>query len=265
MSSVSTTLPFNPAEAQPSTLSAVYDRLLGKKYTDGNFTYRLVKLSHTSGFDIRKKVLKWVSRADNTVGGCTAITDKTAGIGPASMDVATTADGSYILIICGQGDRPTVTHSDDTTNSIVAARLLAIPDDDADKGKARGVAVLHPGIQPFGRYISGTAADNADIVVELLDLESTLTAALPGNKTVTFRGAAAAGACTATGAAVGDRVIGPFKLADHSDSLVTTLVTTAVEDAVFEKIVTVADQIQQVSESDLSDNRYFCYLAPALV
>jgi hypothetical protein len=60
-------------------------------------------------------------------------------------------------------------------------------------------------------------------------------------------------------------VIGPFKLADHSDSLVTTLVTTAVEDAVFEKIVTVADQIQQVSESDLSDNRYFCYLAPALV
>lgn len=255
--------PFLPADTVPTTVTSMA-RLLGKLFHDGTYTYRLVQLDNTSGFACAKKALKWVSRTLFTVAPCTAITDKVAGIGPSTMNVATTPDTDYLLIHVGQGDRVTVTHGDDATNTIVAARLLAIPDDDADKGKARGVSALHPGIQPFGRYISGTAADNADIVVELLDLEATLTSSLPGSKTVTFTGSNGAGACTATGAVVGERVVGPFKIADNSDSLVTTLVTTAVPDAIFESIVTVADQIQQASASNLSDNRYFCYLAPAL-
>lgn len=60
-----------------------------------------------------------------------------------------------------------------------------------------------------------------------------------------FTGAAAAGACTLTGAKVGDVVVGVVNLTD---------VATAT--ANFEATITVADQIQQSSASDLSEKKF---------
>jgi hypothetical protein len=85
-----------------------------------------------------------------------------------------------------------------------------------------------------------------------------------GTKEGAFVGAAAAGAITLTGAAVGDRVLSVFKFGDASDNLTSgTGVVTAQPNALFESVITVADQIQQVSATDLSDNKYIVRLAPA--
>jgi hypothetical protein len=85
-----------------------------------------------------------------------------------------------------------------------------------------------------------------------------------GTKEGAFIGAAAAGAITLTGAAVGDRVLSAFKFGDVSDNLTSgTGAVTAQPNALFEAVITVADQIQQVSATDLSDNKYIVRLAPA--
>lgn len=157
------TAPFPPNEYAPSSLSATHDNLLGKLYTDGTFVYQLVELAAEGA--IEKKALKWASRSAHTVQLGSALTDDAAGIGPASMDIATTPVNSYVLMIVG--GRATVTHSDDTTNTLAAARPFAIIDDDADTGKIRGVAAPKAGEKVLGRYISGTAADNADMVIEV--------------------------------------------------------------------------------------------------
>lgn len=54
-----------------------------------------------------------------------------------------------------------------------------------------------------------------------------------------------AGACTLTGAKVGDKVIGNINLTDAADAK-----------ASFETTITVADQIQQSSASDLSTKKF---------
>jgi hypothetical protein len=264
--SYSFTAPFDPKEYGPSTLSTTLDRLLGNKFLLGSKTYKLVKLSNGADADVRKKVLVWVSRANNTVKLCTAKTDRTAGIGVADMQLSSIPDGSYLLIQVGKGDRVVVTHGDDhSANPIGSTNLLAIPDDDADTGKAVGTLLPTMGQQPFGRYISGTAADNAEITVELLELDS--VSALPGGayKKGLVTGAAAAGACTFTGAAVGDRVVAAFLIADESDNLTKGegTATTVPSATIFESVITVVNQIQQTSASDLSDNKYFVELAPA--
>lgn len=85
-----------------------------------------------------------------------------------------------------------------------------------------------------------------------------------GLKEGAFVGNNGAGAITLTGAAVGDRVISVFKFGDASDNLTSgTGVVTAQPNALFESVITVADQIQQVSATDLSDNKYIVRLAPA--
>lgn len=60
-----------------------------------------------------------------------------------------------------------------------------------------------------------------------------------------FSGVAAAGPCTLTGAKVGDKVVGVVNLTDGGDA-----------SADFEATITVVDQIQQGSASDLSLKKY---------
>lgn len=80
-----------------------------------------------------------------------------------------------------------------------------------------------------------------------------LAAVLGGAKLISFTGSNGAGACTATGAAVGDKVIAVAGLTTGS---------LGDADASFEDVVTVADQIQQTSVSNLSASEYLALLIP---
>jgi len=64
---------------------------------------------------------------------------------------------------------------------------------------------------------------------------------------ISFSGAAAAGACTATGLEVGDEILAVTGLAAG---------TAGNQAANFESVVSVDDQIQQSSASDLINNVY---------
>lgn len=179
------TAPFNPKEYGDSSLSASYDRLLGNLYGDGDFTYQFVKVAAAGA--LSKKALKWATKASHTVQLGSALTDDAAGIGPASMHVSTTPVNSYILMIVG--GRATVTHSDDTTNALGSTRPFAIIDDDADTGKVRGVKAPKFGEKVIGRYVSGTAADDADMVIEVrldeVPVQSTALASVADSASVT--------------------------------------------------------------------------------
>lgn len=257
------TSPLVPGEYAASTLSASYDQLLGNLYAFDDKVYQLVKTSSEEA--ISKRILKWTSRSAFTVERGTALTDTPAGVG-ASMFETTTPASSYVLIQVG--GRATVTHGDDATNTLDATRPFAIIDDDADEGKVRGTRLPTSAQQPFGRYISGTAADGADMTVELdLDFDARRVP-LFGLKSGTFVGKNGTGACTATGAVVGDRVVLVQVYGDVSDNLTRTVdgaVTAGGQAAaLFETVITVADQIQQASASDLSDNKYLLILAPPI-
>lgn len=82
-----------------------------------------------------------------------------------------------------------------------------------------------------------------------------------------FAGRNGAGACTLTGAAVGDRVlVGWLSSETATDTTVggeNTLVTRAAFVALFETAITVVNQIQQTSASDLSGSKYSVILLPA--
>lgn len=84
------------------------------------------------------------------------------------------------------------------------------------------------------------------------DLVDTLSALLSGLKFITVDGRSGAGAITATGAAVGDTVVGVAGL---------TAGALGAADASFEGTITVVNQIQQSSASNLSANDYLVVLA----
>lgn len=67
-----------------------------------------------------------------------------------------------------------------------------------------------------------------------------------------FQGRTDAGPCDLPGVAVGDTV----------DSLVGLIGVSGDQASAFEEVITVADQIQQISTSDLSANWYRAYLVP---
>lgn len=84
--------------------------------------------------------------------------------------------------------------------------------------------------------------------------ESAADAALVAVKYITVDGRNLAGAVTATGAAVGDRVVGVAGL---------TAGDLGDKSALFEATITVVDEIQQTSATDESENDYLVVLAPA--
>lgn len=82
-----------------------------------------------------------------------------------------------------------------------------------------------------------------------------LAAVLGGIKLISFAGRNGVGACTATGAVVGDKVIAVASL---------TAGALGDADAAFEDVVTVVNQIQQSSGSDLSANNYLAFVVPVV-
>lgn len=78
-----------------------------------------------------------------------------------------------------------------------------------------------------------------------------LRAVLTGLKTISFDGRSGAGACTATGAVVGMKVLAVFGI---------TAGALGNAAASFESTITVADQIQQSAAGNLSANDYVAVL-----
>ncbi len=83
------------------------------------------------------------------------------------------------------------------------------------------------------------------------DMVDTIKALFSGLKFITVDGRSGAGAITATGAAVGDTVVGVAGL---------TAGALGAADASFEGAITVVNQIQQSSASNLSANDYLVVL-----
>lgn len=83
------------------------------------------------------------------------------------------------------------------------------------------------------------------------DLVDTVKALFSGLKFITVDGRNGAGAITATGAVVGDTVVGVAGLTSGA---------LGAADASFEGTITVADQVQQSSASNLSANDYLVVL-----
>lgn len=81
--------------------------------------------------------------------------------------------------------------------------------------------------------------DNHDTSLDTL--EGNAAFGVAGKRLLVFTGHNLAGACTATGAKVGDKVVG-----------IVNLTTPASGTSLFEATITVADQIQQSSATDLS-------------
>lgn len=93
-----------------------------------------------------------------------------------------------------------------------------------------------------------TLADIAAGVISGAKLTATFA------KLMSFTGSNGAGACTATGLAVGDRVVALVGITSGNYGNKASL---------FESVVTVADQIQQSSVSNLSAVSYVALVIPA--
>lgn len=99
-------------------------------------------------------------------------------------------------------------------------------------------------------------------VVSLAKLSTTVKP-----KQGTFTGAAAAGAITLTGAAVGDRVLAVWQSGVVTGNLTPATLGTVTEGgsdtALFEATITVANQIQQASAANQTDKKFTVILIPA--
>ena len=168
--------------------SGALDKQLGLKvecYTmvDGVMTkqtYMLVEADlGADNFDARGKCFKWQSRAAFTVRPGNANADKVAGIAPyrdplnpgagtAGAVGISSLDSTDYFWICVAADRVEVIHSDYFATDPLegTTKFFMVVDDDADLGKIAGTATYVSG-STVGRYVSGTAADNAVMVVKL--------------------------------------------------------------------------------------------------
>lgn len=168
--------------------SGKLDSSLGQKvevYTtvDGFYTrqvYMLVEADLAAdNFDARGKLFKWGTRAAYKVTPCSANADKIAGIAPyrhpnqpalgtaGAAGISSLDDEDYFWI-CIEADRIEVIHSDYFATDPLegTTKFFMVADDDADLGKVAGTATFTSG-STVGRYVSGTAADNAVMVVSL--------------------------------------------------------------------------------------------------
>lgn len=147
-------------------------------------TYMLVEADLAAdNFDARGRLFKWGTRSTYKVVPANASTDKIAGIGPyrdpfspglgtAGAAGINSLDDTDYFWLCVQGQRVEVIHGDEGTNTLEGTtRFFLNPDDDADLGKIAGTATFASGIT-VGRYVSGTAADGAIMVVEFNSLNA---------------------------------------------------------------------------------------------
>lgn len=148
-------------------------------------TYMLVEADLAAdNFDARGKLFKWGTRSTYKVVPCSANADKIAGIGPyrdprspalgtAGASGISSLDDTDYFWICVKSQRVEVIHSDYFATDPLEAvtKFFMVADDDADLGKVAGTATFTSG-STVGRYVSGTAADNAVMVVTINALDA---------------------------------------------------------------------------------------------
>ncbi len=122
-------------------------------------------------------------------------------------------------------------------------------DDLIDSGMAQASATAQGRVELATDAEAKVGTDTARAVTP-----ANLAAVIKNCKLGSFTGNNGAGACTLTGAAVGDRVIGIAGLSTGA---------LGFADASFEATITVADQIQQSNAGNLSANNYLVALLPA--
>jgi len=143
--------------------------LLGTRYEaeDGK-VYMLVKLDEDD-VDVRRRVFIWSDRANYEVTRSVTTAAAVAGVGHHTMTDTSPAIGSYMLMqIAGRAE---VRHGSEASNTLAAARPYAVQDV-SDAGEVEGTATAPSaatnGAVYVGTFVSGTAADNATMVVDLL-------------------------------------------------------------------------------------------------
>lgn len=149
------------------------DHLLGQEFDvdlkDGYGTRRVILVELNSAAatsEVRGRCFKWDDRATHKVALADTNADRIAGVGYISMVKSTVPDTAYLLL--QKRGRCKVIHSSEATNTLAAARPYATVDGaDTDDGKVLGTATYAEG-STFARFVSGTAADDAEMVVELL-------------------------------------------------------------------------------------------------
>lgn len=109
-----------------------------------------------------------------------------------------------------------------------------------DTLSAQGSSSLR-GLLETATNAEALATQSIDHAVTPANLGNVLAKIFP----VTFTGAAAAGPCTATGVAVGDRILGVSGITDMG-----------IASSSFESVVTVVNQIQQSSGTNLSAKNF---------
>jgi hypothetical protein len=144
--------------------------LLGTRYaTESGKVFMLVKLAEDD-IDVQERVFIWSDRAAYTVTRSVTTAADVAGVGYTDMIDQSPATGSYLLLqIRG---RCYVRHGSEGSNTLDATRMYAVQDV-SDAGEVEGSSTAPSaatnGRVYVGRFISGTAADNASILVELAE------------------------------------------------------------------------------------------------
>lgn len=171
----SKTLPFEVTEfidvSVDTGMAGGFDHLLGSRYeTEDGREFVLVKVGATCA-GAKGKAFKWSDRSAYTVQLGTAETDICAGALDILHDATALAAGDYILL--QRKGRCSLTHGDDhSSNGLAAAKPYALISGDTDTGKIEGVATASLTTEApevvLGIYVSGTAADNATMVVDLI-------------------------------------------------------------------------------------------------
>ena len=143
--------------------------MLGQRFVAENGkVYMLVKLAEDN-IDVQRRVFIWSDRANYTVTRSVTTAADVAGIGYSSMVDQSPATGSYLLLqIRGRAE---VRHGSEGTNTLDGTTRMFAVQDVSDAGEIEGTATAPSAATNsrvyVGRYISGTPADNATMVVEL--------------------------------------------------------------------------------------------------
>lgn len=171
-------------------------------------------------------------------------------------DKATERSDRFALeIVKGDGTTAPVAPSSETEIGLVELATTAEAAAGTDTQRAVTPAGLTAGVPGAVPAASATVAGKVELAtdaeaVAVTDTARAVTphglgAALAKLFTISFTGSNGAGPCTATGLAVSDVIFG-----------VAGLTTVGQADGSFEAVVSVADQIQQSSESNLSAENY---------
>jgi hypothetical protein len=231
---------YQNAGAPTGGVSEVQTLTIGGTPTGG--TFKLAFDGHTTA------PITWSATNATLIANIQAALRALPNIGSPGVTVAegTITSGIGTLTITFGGNLaklvvPTITVADNslTGTSPTAAVAETTP----------GVTATARGAAPGARLLDTTnkvAYINTGTALEPVWSKELEETSLNG---LVFTGAAAAGACTLTGAKVGDKVVSLVNLTDAADAKSS-----------FEAIITVADQIQQSSASNLSSKKFHVLL-----